>query len=110
MTLREKKLLETYVRETVQKMLNEEDPNYRKKADWKYSDRNKFLIDKTTEFFDSTYYKTLNDALDKIMDNLRGKLSAKDVVYGRTANSDIKVIRTTLKKKIIDHMNKYWTE
>ena len=103
-------LFEDKVRQKVkEELMAEENPNYRKQADLKYSDRNKFLIDRTKQLFDDKYAKELNNLLNEVMDVLRDKLTVKDISYGRTAGSDVKVIRTQLKKSIFEFM-KNWTD
>jgi hypothetical protein len=103
-TRRQQAIIEHFVKQ----VLKEEDPNYRKKAHFKYSDRNKFLTDRTVELFHSEFYKDVHKFADKIMDELRDKLSVEDISFGRTAGSDLKIIRSVLRREIIKFMND-WT-
>ena len=69
-------IFEDKVRQIVkEELMAEENPNYRKQADLKYSDRNKFLIDRTKQLFDDKYAKELNNLLNEVMDVLRDKLT-----------------------------------
>ena len=48
-----KETLEERVKRIHKKILSEENPNYRKQADLKYSERNDMLIRRTKQLFDS---------------------------------------------------------
>lgn len=107
-TKRQIQIVEDFVKKTTKSMLNEVDPNFRKNADLKYSERNKFIAQKTSELFDAKYSKELMALLREVMDELRTKLSVKDISFGRDAGADIKIIRNQLKKDILIYMNN-WT-
>jgi hypothetical protein len=66
------------------------------------------LIRRTKQLFDSKYSQELINILNEVLEDLRQRLSVKDIFSGRDATRDVQVIRNQLKKSILEFM-KTWT-